>query len=108
MRGYITAPATGNFTFWIASDDASQLWLSTDSSPANKAQIGYVTDWTGSREWNKYASQESAPIALVAGQNYYVEALHKQGPGGENLAVGWARPGQPTTAPSEVIMQVGH
>jgi len=23
LRGYITAPATGNYTFWIASDDNS-------------------------------------------------------------------------------------
>ncbi len=103
VRGYITAPATGSYVFWIASDDASQLWLSTDSTPANKVQIAYVAAWTPPRQWNEYASQQSVPIMLTAGQMYYVEALHKQGPGGENLAVGWAKPGQPTAAPSEVI-----
>ena len=29
LRGYITAPVTGSYTFWIASDDKSELWLST-------------------------------------------------------------------------------
>jgi hypothetical protein len=103
VRGYITPPAAGNYVFWIASDDASQLWLSTDSSPSNKVQIAYVSSWTPPRQWKQFSSQQSAPFALAAGQRYYVEALHQQGPGGENLAVGWAKPGQPTTAPSEVI-----
>src|SRR5262249_41994384 len=40
---------------------------------------------------------------LIAGQKYYVEALQKEGGGGDNLAVGWAKPGQSTVAPSEVI-----
>ena len=29
LRGYITAPVTGDYTFWIASDDNSELWLSS-------------------------------------------------------------------------------
>jgi hypothetical protein len=40
---------------------------------------------------------------LVQGQRYYLEILHKEGGGGDSVAVGWARPGQPTTAPSEVV-----
>ena len=32
-----------------------------------------------------------------------MEALQKEGGGGDNLAVGWAKPGQSTSAPSEVI-----
>ncbi len=50
-----------------------------------------------------YAEQKSAAITLVAGQKYYIEALQKEEGGGDNLAVGWAKPGQATTAPSEVI-----
>jgi hypothetical protein len=30
---------------------------------------------------------------LVVGQKYYIEALHKEGGGGDNLAVGWIGPG---------------
>ena len=29
LRGYITAPVSGSYTFWIASDDNSELWLSS-------------------------------------------------------------------------------
>ena len=104
LRGYITAPVTGSYTFWIASDDKSELWLSTNDNPVNKVKIASVPDWTDSREWNKFSSQKSAPpIPLTAGQRYYVEALQKEGDGGDNLAVGWAKPGQSTSAPSEVI-----
>ena len=103
LRGYLTAPTTGSYTFWIASDDNSELWLSTNDNPANKVRIASVPDWTDSRQWNKLPSQKSAAITLTAGQRYYVEALHKEGGGGDNLAVGWAKPGEPTTAPSEVI-----
>ena len=103
LRGDLTAPTTGSYTFWIASDDNSELWLSTNDNPANKVSIASVPDWTDSRQWNKLPSQKSAAITLTAGQRYYVEALHKEGGGGDNLAVGWAKPGEPTTAPSEVI-----
>ncbi len=102
-RGYITAPNTGSFLFWIASDDNAELWLSTNDLPADKRLIASVPDWTNAREWNKYSAQKSAAISLVAGQKYYVEALQKEGAGGDNLAVGWSKPGQSTAVPSEVI-----
>ncbi|HOW67556.1 MAG TPA: PA14 domain-containing protein [Candidatus Paceibacterota bacterium] len=93
IRGFLEVPATDDYTFYIASDDDSQLWLSTDSNPANKKLISSVTGWTGAREWTKYASQKSAPVKLTAGQKYYVEVLQKEGGGGDNIAVGWQRPG---------------
>ena len=104
LRGYIKAPVTGNYIFWIASDDNSQLWLSTtNDDPVNKVNIASVTEWTDSRQWGKFPSQKSVAIPLQANQSYYVEALQKEGDGGDNLAVGWAKPGQATSAPSEVI-----
>lgn len=103
VYGYICPPVTGSYTFWIASDDNSELWLSTTSSPANKVRIAYHVQWTGSRQWNKYATQKSTAIILTAGQMYYVEALMKDGTQGDNMAVGWSRPGQSTTSPGEVI-----
>jgi PQQ-dependent dehydrogenase (s-GDH family) len=103
VYGYICPPVTGSYTFWIASDDNSELWLSTTSSSANKQRIAYHVQWTSSREWNKYTTQKSAAITLTAGQLYYVEALMKDGTQGDNMAVGWAKPGQATGSPSEVI-----
>ena len=92
MRGYISPPVSGKYTFWIASDDGSSLYLSTDSDPVNCRLISWVGAWTSSREWTKEANQQSVPITLVAGDNYYIEALQKEGGGGDNLAVRWLRP----------------
>jgi ELWxxDGT repeat protein len=91
-RGYLCVPVTGAYTFWIASNDKSELWLSSDALPENKVKIAYVDNFTNSREWNKYPSQQSASINLVAGRRYYIEALHKENSGNDNLAVGWRLP----------------
>jgi parallel beta-helix repeat protein len=92
IRGFIIPPATGSYTFWIAADDAGELWLSTDVNPNNKVQIAHNLSWTNIREWTKYADQKSKAITLQAGQKYYIEVLHKQGGGGGNLAVRWMLP----------------
>lgn len=93
MRGYLTPTTTGDYRFWIASDDNGELWLSTDSNPANKSRVAYVPAWTSPREWTWYAEQQSTPIHLVAGTRYYIETLMKEGGGGDNLAVTWQREG---------------
>ncbi|SDX07038.1 fibronectin type III domain-containing protein [Paenibacillus sp. CF384] len=93
IRGYIMPATSGTYTFYIASDDASQLLLSTNNSPSNGTVIASVYEYTGVREWNKNSSQQSASITLTAGQPYYFEILHKDGGGGDNLAVGWTGPG---------------
>lgn len=103
MYGYICPPTTGNYIFWIASDASGELWISTNSSPANKIRRAYNTSSTNSRQWNKFATQKSVAVPMVAGQLYYVEALMKESTGNDNLAVGWAKPGQATSAPSQVI-----
>jgi hypothetical protein len=93
VRGYVHPPITGAYTFWIASDDASDLLLSTNDSAANATRIAFVGEWTDSRQWTKFASQRSASINLVGGQKYYIEAIQKEAGGGDNLAVSWQGPG---------------
>ncbi len=92
MYGYVHPPVTGAYTFWISSDDNSQLFLSADTNPDNKVLIAYVPGWTSSRDWTRHAQQQSAPVHLEAGRRYYIEALQKEGGGGDNLAVGWQTP----------------
>ena len=75
--------------FWISSDDNSTLFLSTDATASNKRVIASVPGWTSSHEWAKYNEQKSAPVSLTGGQRYYIEALMKEGTGGDNLAVRW-------------------
>ncbi|WP_149303609.1 galactose-binding domain-containing protein [Pareuzebyella sediminis] len=104
VRGILTAPETGTYYFWISGDDAVELNLSSDTSEANKIRIAYHNLWSNFSEWNKYPTQKSAGINLVAGQNYYIEALMNEGYGGDNLSVGWRRPSEGDgTIPSEII-----
>jgi regulation of enolase protein 1 (concanavalin A-like superfamily) len=92
LRAYLLPPVDGDYTFWISSDDASQLFLSTDENPANKYVIASVNNWTSSRVWSTEANQQSSTISLKAGQRYYIEALMQQGGGLDNLAVRWQWP----------------
>jgi hypothetical protein len=73
MWGWLVPPVTADYTFWIASDDAGELWLSIDEHPANRVRACAVFAFTGEREWKKYAEQKSAPIPLVGNQAYYYE-----------------------------------
>jgi hypothetical protein len=92
VRGYVHPPKTGKYVFWISSDDQSELWLSTDEDPANRQKIAWAQEWTGPREWTKFKEQQSEPVRLEAGRRYYIEALQKQGGGGDHLSVGWQLP----------------
>ncbi|MFK7800946.1 MAG: NPCBM/NEW2 domain-containing protein [Anaerolineae bacterium] len=92
VRGYIHPPVTGLYQFWIASDDEGKLFLSSDSDPANKTEIASVPGFTGFRVFTKYPEQKSVMVRLEAGQKYYIEALHKEGAGGDFLTVAWQTP----------------
>ncbi len=103
VRGYIVAPATGLYRFWIASDDQSELWIADDADPATRTKRASVSGATTSRQWGKFPEQASRSLALIGGQKYYFEIYQKNGSPNENLAVGWLKPGQTGTAPSEIV-----
>ena len=92
LQALLTAPATGSYTFWIASDDNGRLMLSGSPDPAGRSLIARVDSWTGADEFDTFASQQSPPVNLVAGQKYYIEAFSKEGGGGDNLSVAWSGP----------------
>jgi len=104
IRGYICAPQTGNYTFWVAGDDKVDLYLSTDANPANKVKIASVISGTLSRGWEQdITNQKSAAIALVAGKSYYIEALQIENTGGDHMAVGWKLPSAAAADPIVVV-----
>ncbi len=96
VRAWVVAPTTGTYTFYLASDDSSELYFSMSDVPAEKQLIASIIGWTGHLEWTKYTSQRSAQRYLVAGQRYYIEALMKESWGDDNLSVGWMLPGAST------------
>lgn len=98
--GYLLPPLSGSYTFYVASDDQSVLYLSTDTDPAHKRQIAMESNWAFPRAWVDCASRTnqaniSAPMTLEAGHAYYVEVLHKEFAGGDCMGVAWRMPGDP-------------
>jgi hypothetical protein len=103
LRGFLLPPVTGDYVFYLASDDQGALFLSTDENPANKRLIAREATWRPARAWvagpdPAVRDNISAPIRLEAGQWYYVEALHKEAGGGDNLAAAWQKPGDAVPA----------
>jgi hypothetical protein len=94
LSGYVIPPVTGSYVFYVASDDSSELWLSTNALPIGKRKIAYVSGWTDFRSYTNRTSQASVPISLEQNKWYYLELLHKEGGGGDHLSVTWKPPGQ--------------
>jgi len=94
LRGYLEAPQTGAYIFYIASDDGSRLYLSTDEKPENMQQIAEVFSFTDPRNWEDpfEVNQKSSPVQLEAGRRYYVQALGVDGSGADHLSVRWQLP----------------
>jgi signal transduction histidine kinase len=94
MRGWLRPPVSGAYSFWIASDNSSELWLSSDASPANVKRIALIerSSWVKPREWARYRSQHSDLIPLEGGHAYYIEAVQEQLLEDDNLAVAWEGP----------------
>ena len=70
IRGYLEPPATGEYTFYIAGDDETQLWLSPSQSPEDIVRIA-STMATPLDNFTRYSSQTSGIHYLEAGQKYY-------------------------------------
>jgi hypothetical protein len=115
MQGYFYPPATGDYVFWLSADDGANLFLSTNDDPANKKLIAQEGAWSNPRNWETVGGAAStieakksstfaatqwptkgpeggAKITLTRGTAYYIEALMKEGGGGDNLAVAVADP----------------
>jgi len=97
MEGFITPTEAGNYRFFVFSDDASQLFLSTDDKEANLAQIaeepGCCNNFT-----EPDSPRTSEPIALVANRKYFVRLVYKEGGGGDYGQVAWRKEGDLTPA----------
>ncbi len=93
VRGFLHVPVTGQYRFYIASDDQSSLRLSTSANPTAATEIASQPDWTPPRTYTWYPQQTSALITLNAGTKYYIEALMKDGASDDHLSVAWLKPG---------------
>lgn len=93
IRALLTPATSGYYTFYLASNEDAVLLLGTDATPAGAVQIASVNGWTYYNQWTKYASQDSDPVFLQAGQSYYIETVHKEAIGSDHVQVAWTGPG---------------
>ncbi|HOW85347.1 MAG TPA: PA14 domain-containing protein [Candidatus Aminicenantes bacterium] len=80
FRGYIRAPRTGIYVFYLASDDGSRMSIGGRTVVDNDGSHGLST--------------EKGEIALAAGW-HAVEIVYFQGDGGQDLDLTWSGPGFP-------------
>jgi Leucine-rich repeat (LRR) protein/alpha-tubulin suppressor-like RCC1 family protein len=83
LTGFFIPPVSGNYIFYLRSDDTSRLYLNPNSdNPAGKVVLLEEAGCCRS-----FSALASSPQALVAGQRYYIEALHREGGGGDYVQV---------------------
>ena len=94
IHGWVYAPATGDYTFWLCTDDQGELWLSTDDDSSNVRLIASESSYSNPNSWGS-GEEQSEPIPLVGGNKYYIMALWKEHEGGDHCQVAWQGPGVP-------------
>lgn len=118
VRTFFTAPSNGNYVFFVSSDDASRVFLSTDDKPANKKLICQEPGWANQYQWtyqfndplNLMPDKRSDQFALTewetwntitlqANKTYYMEVRLNEGGGGDGVDVTFIKEGEadPTT-----------
>jgi outer membrane protein assembly factor BamB len=95
ISGFIRPRVTAEYVFWCAADDACELWLAPDATPAHRVRVAHAPAWTLKRQWDKFPEQKSKPIPLKAGECYSFEVRHKEAAGGDHVSVAWEAPGVP-------------
>src|SRR5512133_489074 len=87
LSGWITVPVTGDYHFYLASDDASQLYIGTDQTEASLTLQAEEADCCdGFLEPGDPATTLS-PVHLVAGNKYAVRIMLKEGAEGDYVQV---------------------
>jgi len=112
MWGYIVPPYTGDFVFYLSSDDAGRLNMNTNSvnseDPAGAVMILEETACCHAfGDLGTPVTKTVSPVVhLNMGQHYYVEGLWKEGGGGDYLQIAAAPPGL-TPAQANALSPIG-
>lgn len=88
--GYFLAPATGTFTFYINSDDASYLFVGDSADIAYNIDLDNATVSNGGRH---AATEKSGTFSLVSGEYYKIFAVFGNDTGPGTAQFSYAGPG---------------
>jgi hypothetical protein len=97
IRGVFIPPYSGDWVLYLRCDDGAQLFFNPNGPDASGKVL--VREFSGVNA--NFASGASTPFMLTAGQAYYMEALYKEGVGGDYLQVA-AKVTSDTNAPNSL------
>ncbi|MBN8248672.1 MAG: hypothetical protein J0L84_14685 [Verrucomicrobia bacterium] len=103
ITGFLTPAESGDYYFFLSSDDASRLYLSTGETPPNPdvdLPIANEPDCCGA-----FAEPDAGdpattatPVSLQANRRYALLVLLKEGGGGDYLRLAWRKSTDTTAA----------
>jgi uncharacterized protein (DUF1800 family) len=106
MRGWLTPSRSGPHSFYLCSRNHSELFLSSDHTPANApTRVAWVdSDILRPGEWQKFPDQQYT-ADLVAGKRYYIELRHHHSNNSDHCALAWKQPGNNGADAIEIIQE---
>jgi alpha-L-fucosidase 2 len=93
LSGYLTAPETGDYIFWVSADDQGELWLGEAGSDKADKKLCFTDRWVNKKEFDRNPAQKSAPLHLEKGKIYPIMLLHAELEGFDHADVAWTKPG---------------
>lgn len=90
---WLTAPASGEFTFYLAADDAAELWLSTGENAAELKKLCEAPYYMPRHRF--VPGRSSAKVKLEKGKKYALTVHFKDAVKDDHVAVAWEGPGIP-------------
>ena len=67
LSGFFVPPTSGRYVFFVNSDDDSDLFVSTDNTPANKRLVAQETSWSNPFDWLTSDSTSGSRLAETLG-----------------------------------------
>jgi predicted esterase len=95
-EGQLQAPVTGDYSFYIKSDDGFRLWV------GNLNADPVMSQWVDQTE-SADPFQSYDTVHLVAGQRYDIRLEYYQNEGAAMVELGWGGPFAPTIIPTSAL-----
>jgi uncharacterized protein (DUF1800 family) len=106
IRGFLTAPESGEYRFFLRADETAVFFLSDDGEPVNAWKRAEIDAPVASADWS--AAAVSPLLHLEAGRRYFLEILHKESGGSDHLALGWLPPSEAAKPAPAIVPVPGH
>ena len=89
VTGWLHAPQSGDYTFYMTGDDEAEFRISSDDSQNNLTLACRVPSYTSRTSWFTFPEQQSEAVNLVAGERYFVELIHREKWSSDHFQVAW-------------------